>query len=206
MSDVRARRAFDETLWCQTYSGQRAHVCNLAPEQINLLDIAHSLTLQRRFGGHSREPWSVAEHSMLVAWIVEHKLGRADLVPQALLHDASEAYLVDVPRPAKCSRFLDGYRTLEGDVSARVLARFGLPTKLDAAVKVADEIALATEADRFMQPYAADWCLREEPLSRSEIELIPGDWRVVRERFLGALGAYFRFSATTERQIQEAVR
>lgn len=177
----------DAELWCQTFTGKTAHVCALAPEEIDLLDIAHALTLQRRFGGHSREPWSVAEHSMLVARIVELELDRPDLVPQALLHDASECYLVDVPRPAKCSRFLAGYRELEARVSAAIYARFGLPEKLDPVVKRADEIALATEADRFMQPYTQDWCLREPPLRRGWVELVPGDWHAVRAEFYALL-------------------
>lgn len=191
MTEDQLAEVRDAELWCQTFTGKTAHVCALAPDEIDLRDIAHALTLQRRFGGHSREPWSVAEHSMLVARIVDLELDRPDLVPQALLHDASEAYLVDVPRPAKCSRFLAGYRELEARVSAAIYARFGLPEKLDPMVKVADEIALATEADRFMRPYAQEWCLREQPLRRGWVELVPRDWQFVRDEFLTALRTHF---------------
>ena len=79
-----------------TFSGLR--FWPLAPnlEKILVEDIAHALAHQCRFGGHASRFYSVAEHSVHVSQLClpEHALW-------GLLHDASEAYLVDLPRPLK---------------------------------------------------------------------------------------------------------
>jgi hypothetical protein len=87
----------------------------------------------------------------------------ADMVPDdlkraALLHDATEAYLVDLPRPIK--RMMADYRAAEQVVWEAVARRFGLPLELPMAVKDADEDALATEAPILMPNAPKAWGLR----------------------------------------------
>lgn len=62
---------------------------------------------------------------------------------QGLLHDASEAYLVDVPRPVK--PFLGGYKAAETKVLGVIMRRFQLPHELARAVKEADDRIIADE-------------------------------------------------------------
>jgi len=75
----------------QTYSGKRIDFENPDPDQIDIVDIAHGLSNLCRFSGQSKYFYSVAQHSFYVSLVCkENKL-------QALLHDATEAYMADVP-------------------------------------------------------------------------------------------------------------
>lgn len=65
-------------------------------EQIDIRDIAHSLSLINRFTGHTRTPYSVAEHCVIGSEII-----RGEFALEFLLHDAHEAYLGDVSGPLK---------------------------------------------------------------------------------------------------------
>lgn len=104
--------------WMQTFTGKQFWPADPRAEDIDIRDIAHALSMQCRYAGHCLNFYSVAEHCVLLAnAIPEHKLW-------ALLHDASEAYLVDVPRPVKPS--LPGYKELEDDIMFVVARRFGL--------------------------------------------------------------------------------
>lgn len=125
----------------QTYTGRQFFPMDPKPNEVCIRDIAHSLSLQCRYAGHCRRFYSVAEHSVHIArWLV-------GVAPEAalwgLLHDASEAYLIDVPRPVK--PFLTGYKAAEAKVMAAVCARFGLPIEMPAAVHEADERIIADE-------------------------------------------------------------
>lgn len=88
-----------------TFSGKSFDPEDPQPDQIDLLDIAVALSRISRFVGHTVFPYSVAQHSMLVAQLssretqVAHDIKRRKLL--ALLHDADEAYTSDIPSPVK---------------------------------------------------------------------------------------------------------
>jgi len=113
------------------------------PNEIDQADIAHALSLLCRYGGHIDRFYSVAEHCVLMSQAVpaQHALA-------ALLHDATEAYVVDVPRPLK--RQLAGYREIEAAVWSAICLRFHLAGDLPAEVKDADNRILLTERDVLM--------------------------------------------------------
>lgn len=133
--------------WMQTYTGRRFWPIDPLPSEIELEDIAHALSMLCRFGGHCRRFYSVAEHSVLLARAVapEHALW-------ALLHDATEAYLVDVPRPLKGE--LKEYKQFEATLMMAIAERFRLPhpTRMPEAVKVADSRMLVDEHRQVMRP------------------------------------------------------
>lgn len=81
-----------------TFSGKNFDPENPQPSQIDLLDIAVALSRISRFVGHTVFPYSVAQHSMLVAQL-SPSVKRIKLL--ALLHDADEAYTSDIPSPVK---------------------------------------------------------------------------------------------------------
>lgn len=138
--------------WILTFSGVEFYPIDPRSEEVNIEDIAHALSMLCRYGGHTSQFYSVAEHSVRVSELVP----REDQL-WALLHDASEAYLVDLPRPIKRhSEIGRHYRIAEDKLMASVAARFGLPPDEPAAVKVADEAMLAVEA-RELLPVNSWW-------------------------------------------------
>ena len=77
---------------------------NLHPDDVNIVDIAHSLAMQCRFTGHTKVFYSVAQHSVLVSKLLERRGCDHATVLWGLMHDAAEAYLVgDVATPVKKS-------------------------------------------------------------------------------------------------------
>lgn len=131
--------------WIQTASGRSFYPMDPRPEDVDIGDIAHALANQCRFAGHTREFLSVAEHCVRVSRECppEHALW-------GLLHDASEAYLVDLPRPIKGDPGMIAYREAEGRVMGAVCVRFGLAMEMPASVHRADNVLLATEARDLM--------------------------------------------------------
>ena len=124
-----------------TFSGLRFWPLDPNPEKILIADIAHALAHQCRFGGHSSKFYSVAEHSVHVSQLClpEHALW-------GLLHDASEAYLVDLPRPLKLLPEFAAYREAERRLQRAVAVRFGLAPEQPARVTAADDTMLWIEA------------------------------------------------------------
>lgn len=82
--------------WISTYTGHKIDMYEPQESEINIEDIARGLSQCNRFGGQLRYPVSVAYHSAVVA-----KFAPDNLKFAALMHDASEAYLVDIPTPIK---------------------------------------------------------------------------------------------------------
>ncbi len=142
--------------WIQTYTGRAFDVFDPRPEFIEIVDIAHSLSQQCRFTGHTKCFYSVAQHSIHVSRMVPE-----EFLLWALLHDASEAYLVDVPRPLK--KELTNYREIEDKVMQAVAERFGLVWPMPFAVMVADNRALATEKRDLLNECRLPWSIADPP-------------------------------------------
>ena len=87
--------------WCQTFTGKKVDILCPTPEMVDIEDIAHALSMTCRFGGHCREFYSVAEHSVLVEQMGRYSLHCSDprIIMLLLLHDAAEAYIGDIITP-----------------------------------------------------------------------------------------------------------
>lgn len=164
--------------WLQTYMGKAYWPADPRPEDVHIMDIAHALANACRFGGHCSRFYSVAEHSVLVS----HLVPPADAL-HGLLHDATEAYLVDVPRPVKM--MLDGYKELEELNWRAIAARFGLDPTMPESVHDADQNVLLAERNALLgpSPEGLEWALGIDPHHRPAnvrvIGLSPGDARVL---------------------------
>ena len=139
-----------EITWIQTYTGRRFTPTKPLVDAIVLEDIAHPLSMQCRFSGHTNFFYSVAQHSVLVSYICDEKCAL-----YGLLHDASEAYIVDIPRPIKKS--LKEYVDLEKLMQEAICERFGLEKEMPESVKKADDLLLMTEARDLMSPLRDGW-------------------------------------------------
>jgi hypothetical protein len=93
-----------------------------------------------RFNGHTKKFYSVAQHSVIVSYICEPE----DAL-WGLLHDAPEAYLIDIPKPLKILPELRALVEVENKVQEVICSHFGLPLKEPASVRHADQCALYTE-------------------------------------------------------------
>jgi hypothetical protein len=131
--------------WMMTYTGRAFYPYDMRVEDFCIEDIAHALSLLCRYGGHCKQFYSVAEHSVIVSRMVprEHALA-------GLMHDATEAYLVDMPRPIKVG--FPQYKEMEAKIWTMVAARFGLREQLPAEVHQADGHALWHEMAAIMAP------------------------------------------------------
>lgn len=139
--------------WMQTFTGRQFWPMDPRADEVFIEDIAHALSMQCRYAGHCLKFYSVAEHSDHLAWWLYERYGAA-VALWGLMHDASEAYLVDVPRPVK--PFLAGYKPAEAKVMAVICERFGLPPEMPKVVHEADHDIIADERAN-MAPCVAKW-------------------------------------------------
>lgn len=129
----------------KTYTGKEIDIFNLNLEDISLIDIAHALSNICRFAGHTTSFYSVAEHSVRVARICSEKNKL-----YALLHNASEIYLHDIPRPIKELPEFKFYRLMENEIQMKIFTAFGLETKIPEDVKICDNLLLEIEMASFL--------------------------------------------------------
>jgi 5'-deoxynucleotidase YfbR-like HD superfamily hydrolase len=133
----------------QTVSGRWVNPFDPDPDQIELGDIARALANQCRFGGHCRTFYSVAQHCVIVSEQIETRGGNADDAFAALMHDAAEAYLGDLPHPIKHRSPLGAaFREAEAPLERIIRSRFSISDP-PAAVKRIDRALLATERRAF---------------------------------------------------------
>jgi hypothetical protein len=122
----------------RTYKGHYFDVFDPNPDHIDIEDIAHSLSLLCRFAGHIKSFYSVCEHSIWVSNKVSKKHALA-----ALLHDASEAYLIDLPKPIKDE--IPQYLEVEDKLMSVIGKKFGFEYPFNDEVKFYDREALFFE-------------------------------------------------------------
>jgi hypothetical protein len=135
--------------YLQTVSGRRVNPFDPDPDQIDIGDIGRALANQCRFGGHCRVFYSVAQHSVIVSEIVERHGGDVEDVFAALMHDASEAYLGDMPHPVKHRSPLGAaFRAAEEHLERALRDRFAIRADVPE-IKRADRALLATERRAF---------------------------------------------------------
>ncbi|MBQ1229093.1 MAG: hypothetical protein IIX87_04380, partial [Firmicutes bacterium] len=88
-----------------THSRRQVNVADPRPDTIDIEDIAHALTFLCRGGGHTEFFFPVARHCVYCAREAAARGLSREVVLACLLHDASEAYMVDLPSPIKDGLF-----------------------------------------------------------------------------------------------------
>ena len=161
-----------------TYSGIRFWPLLPNPADIRIEDIAHALSNQCRFAGHSREFYSVAEHSVRVS---QHC--RPEDALWGLLHDASETFLTDVPAPLKELPQFEAYRAAERRLQRAISTRFGLAPEQPESVGDADRSILGVEIRDLLTSINASQSKRAPQKDKLAITA-PWPPRVAKARFL----------------------
>lgn len=147
--------------WIETASGIKFEFLDPKPEQIVIEDIAHALAHQCRFNGHVNKFYSVAEHSIECSGLVPDKYKL-----QALMHDASEAYITDIASPVK--QYLSNYKELEKVVMDAIANKFGFEWPMSKETANADLVMLSEEARNLMPGKGDNWNMWED-IPRPEI-------------------------------------
>lgn len=166
----------------QASSGKAVRLDTINPDEIDILDIAHSLSRICRYNGHvDRDVWhySVAQHSNIVADIVkpENRI-------YGFMHDFKEFAVGDRTTPLKSAiqenswfdnypaNQCDGFVRLEDRFEIAILEHFNIPfpsPEAIADVKRADLLALMTEKRDICSSQQFRWAVDDlgiEPLKR----------------------------------------
>jgi len=141
--------------WMSSISSCKVPFYGFAPEHVKLEDIAWANSMNCRFAGHITEFYSVAQHSVWVWKRVREDGGTIMQQKQALMHDASEAYLGDVVAPFK--REMREYKAIEERFEAIITAAFGLYRELPPLVKKWDRVASFVEANQWSPMGTKEW-------------------------------------------------
>lgn len=180
--------AIGSSSWIITFSGRRFWPLHPNPDDLCIEDIAHALSNICRFTGHVSDFYSVSQHSVLASelmWSVQPT--RIDLRLQALLHDASEAYLCDLARPVKHAPALKGYRLAEHTLQTMIYQKFGVPLEEPPELKQIDRELRVTERrqlfDRFPDGYDGGSDADDLGMT-ADMKITPWMPRVAESRFL----------------------
>lgn len=144
--------------WIQVYGGIAFDLDNPDPKTITIENIAHSLSMLCRFGGHCNRFYSVAEHSVHCYDQANDKDKK-----EALLHDGTEAFVVDLVTPVKL--MLPEYKKLEDRIDLVIRSKFGLPESITPQVKKIDRRMLMTEKQQLMDKAPRSWDRTDNPYS-----------------------------------------
>ena len=152
-----------------TYTGR--HFDPLHPEEalICIEDIAHALSLICRGNGHVKSFFSVGQHCILCAREAAARSYSSRLSLAALLHDASECYMSDVPRPFKKS--LTDYLKQEDKLLKVIYRKY-----LGSALSQEEEMKLKS-IDNDLLWYDLKYLLNETPDTPKPVVHVPIQYR-----------------------------
>lgn len=162
--------------WMQTFTGRKFRPLAPRVADIDIIDIAHSLSMQCRYNGHVREFYSVGQHCVLISQHVpEHE------ALWGLLHDATEAYVGDMIRPLKIN--MPAFKAAENAIMDTLIEAFNLASAMPESVHEADSRILLDERNALLGAPPDDWQAdaTTEPLG---IEIEPWSPAEAKQRYL----------------------
>ena len=157
----------------QTQSLRYFNIVDPQPDQITIEDIAHALSHICRFAGHTNKFYSVAQHCTIMSYHVTPMYAL-----HALLHDAAEAFLGDIPTPLK--QMLPEYKIIERRVEKVILEKFGI-TYMPPEIKEFDTRMLVTEQNCLMPEANRHWAFDAKPL---DILIRPAKPAIAKHNYL----------------------
>lgn len=176
-----------------TYKGYQLDFADPNPELISIFDIAQGLSNTCRFAGQCTPFYSVAEHCLYLSKMFNNPTYKL----AALLHDAAEAYMTDLPTPLK--QMLPDYINVEKKLLTIIFSKLGVGDLFNIIntplFKKAEEQLLATEVKELLTN-SDGWEFIEKPLPKSQLEIMCYSPGVASELYLTAhrdlIYAHFR--------------
>jgi hypothetical protein len=153
----------------QTATGRQFWSLDPRTSEIFISDVAASLSKQCRFAGHCQYHYSVAQHSFYCSYLVP-----PELALEALLHDFTEAYCVDVPRPLKAD--LHGYAEIEQRIWDAGVPRFALARVLPQCVHDADNAMCLAEKEQIMGDCVVGGLIKPWELEGTPADILIEEW------------------------------
>lgn len=167
-----------------THSGKQWVVEGLTVDMIDIESIAHGLAKECRFGGQINCFYSVARHCLTMRESMKHLLPREEWI-YALLHDAAEAYIGDIPKPIKVC--LPDYNVMEAKVMDVIARKWELdPDKFDMPeIHLFDSKIVLDEALQLFT-HSPNWVtdFYSKGIYPIGIKIEPRDWRTDVAEFL----------------------
>lgn len=159
-----------------TFSGQAIDLERFRPEHVNLIDIAVSLSRQRRYAGHTAIPWSVGQHTILCGMMCTEFGFDNGITKAAVLHDAEEYLVQDIINPIKRNLTLSKYDKLSHRTSEKIYEFFGLLDEFNnsttkKAVSAIDQAAYHFEASHMVANYKYDASTFDSPTNEIIVNL-----------------------------------
>lgn len=163
-----------QTDWIETFTGKQFYPLEPDLRDVDIIDIAHSLSNMCRYTGHSNKYYSVAEHCILMCDFAG--LAGHDILTQLiiLLHDAHETYIGDISRPIKQSilqksEFLyEQFKKYITQLDEVIFEALNIPQwaveKNKDYVKFLDNTILAREKQILFPNSKNEWSLSAPPL------------------------------------------
>lgn len=102
----------------KTFKGKDVDVFNFTKNSYDPDDVAHALARICRYNGHSSYFYSVALHSVNTYKIAQVLKANEPTKFYALIHDATEAYIGDMPGPIK--KKMPEFQKLESGIQAGI--------------------------------------------------------------------------------------
>ena len=164
-----------------TVTGKHFYPLNPTPQDIDIEDIAHALSLICRANGHFKHFYSVAQHSIACAEEAIERGCSVEVILGCLLHDASEAYLCDVTRPVKkhIPQYLRAEEKLQAVIWKRFIGRELTDTEQNQIFEIDDHIL--SQEFHLLMPEDLNEDYRK---LQSECECEYQDPQEVKERFI----------------------
>jgi hypothetical protein len=176
-----------------TYTGGQFFPLKPRLEDVNVIDIAHHLSGQSRFGGagsigEADVIYSTAQHCCLLCDYVKQKGGSAMDCYQILHHDDAEAYLVDMPRPVK--QHMPEFKKWDHDIQMVVRLWLGLANEpIPSWQDEYDSRIIMDERAQCLADQWRDWNHNVEPLG---VLIEPWSPRTAEQNFLLRHATYSR--------------
>lgn len=133
-----------------TFTNRWVRMPDPVAENLAIEDIAHGLARECRWNGQLKVRdgiYSVAQHSLAVLEFLRRSNEPAEVQFQGLMHDATEAFLKDIPKPFK--QLMPDYMRLEEQLWLAICRRFDIDPVLHPSVKNADYAMLLGESEQF---------------------------------------------------------